>query len=94
MKGINVKTGCYLITDGTDYLVVVYGNGRIYHDSAEHLVVYVALRCSTSYLSGKPVYAFRTIRTIFAQGLNIFLRPRWGSDRPEVSAIRSNGKTE
>lgn len=28
LKGFNVKTGCYLITDGVDYLVVSYGEGR------------------------------------------------------------------
>ena len=44
LKGINVETGCYLITDSTDYLVVGYGKGRIYHDPAEHLVVYVAVQ--------------------------------------------------
>lgn len=43
LKGVNVKQGCYLIADGTDYLVVGYGKGRVYHDSAEHLVVYVAV---------------------------------------------------
>ena len=31
-------------------------------------------RCSTSCLSENPVYAFRTIRAIFAEGLNLFLR--------------------
>ena len=41
MEEINIKTGCYLIASGADYLVVGYGKGRIYHDSAEHLVVYV-----------------------------------------------------
>ena len=44
LKGFNVKTGCYLITDGADYLVVGYGKGRVYHDSAEHLVVYVTVQ--------------------------------------------------
>ena len=39
LEGFNVKTGCYLITDGADYLVVGYGGRRIYHDSAEHLVM-------------------------------------------------------
>ena len=29
---------------GTDYLVVGYGEGRIYHDPAEHLVVYVPVQ--------------------------------------------------
>ena len=43
LKGVNIKTGCYLIADGTDYLVVGYGKGRIYHDSAEYLVVEVAV---------------------------------------------------
>lgn len=32
------------IYNGTDNLVVGYGKGRIYHDSAEHLVVYVAVQ--------------------------------------------------
>ena len=44
LEGFNVKTGCHLITDGADYLVVGYGKGRGYHDSAEHLVVYVAVQ--------------------------------------------------
>ena len=51
-------------------------------------------RCSTSCLSENPVYAFRTIRAIFAEGLNMFLRPRRRSDRPAAFAIHSNGKTE
>ena len=42
--GINIKTGRYLIADGADYLVVGYGEGRIYHDPAEHLVVYVPVQ--------------------------------------------------
>ena len=53
-----------------------------------------AYRCSTSCLSENPVYAFRTIRAIFAEGLNLFLRPRRRSDRPAAFAIHSNGKTE
>ena len=44
LKGFNVKTGCYLITDGADYLVVGYWERRVYHDSAEHLVMYVAVK--------------------------------------------------
>lgn len=44
LKGFNVKTRCYLITDGADYLIVGYWGGRVYHDSAEHLVVYVAVQ--------------------------------------------------
>ena len=44
LEGFNVKTGCHLITDGADYLVVGHGKGRVYHDSAEHLVVYVAVQ--------------------------------------------------
>ncbi len=44
MEEINIKTGCYLIASGADYLVVGYGKGRIYHDSAEHLVVYVPVQ--------------------------------------------------
>ena len=34
---INVKAGCYLITDGTDYLEVGYGKGRGNHNSTENL---------------------------------------------------------
>ena len=44
LKGLNVKTGCYLITHGDDYLVVGYGERRVYHDSAEHLVMYVTVK--------------------------------------------------
>ena len=44
LEEFNVKTGCHLIADGTDYLVVGYGEGRVYHDSAEHLIVYVAVQ--------------------------------------------------
>ena len=44
LEGINIKTGRYLIADGTDYLVVGYGKGRIYHNPAEHLVVYVPVK--------------------------------------------------
>ena len=43
-EGNQFKTGCYLITDGTDYLEVGYGKRRVYHDSAEHLVVYVPVQ--------------------------------------------------
>ena len=49
LKGINVKTGCKLITDSTDYLEVDYWKGRGYHDSAEHQVVHV------------PVYMFHQL---------------------------------
>lgn len=42
-EGTNVKTGCCLITDGTDYLEVGYGKGGVCHDSAGHLVVYVVV---------------------------------------------------
>ena len=44
LEGINIKTGRYLIADSTDYLVVGYGEGRIYHNPAEHLVVYVPVQ--------------------------------------------------
>ena len=44
LKECNVKTGCYLIMDGAYYLVVGYGGRRIYHDSAEHLVMYVPVK--------------------------------------------------
>lgn len=44
LEEFNVMTGCYLITNGTDYFGVGYGSkDRIYHDSAKHLVVYVAV---------------------------------------------------
>ena len=35
---VNVKTGCNLITDSTDYLVVRYRAGRGYHDTTEQLI--------------------------------------------------------
>ena len=44
MEGINIKAGCYLITDGTDYLEVGYGKGRGDHDSTENLVMYVPVQ--------------------------------------------------
>ena len=44
LKGFNVKTGCCLITNGADHLVVGYWERRVYHDSAEHLVMYVAVK--------------------------------------------------
>ena len=52
------------------------------------------LRCSTSCLSENPVYAFTTIRAIFAEGLKMFRRPGCCRDRPAAFAIRSNGNTE
>ncbi len=44
LEGFNVKTGYHLITDGDGYLVVGYGKGRVYHDAAEHLIVYVPVQ--------------------------------------------------
>jgi len=44
LERINVKAGCYLITDGTDYLEVGYGKGRGNHNSTENLVVYVPVQ--------------------------------------------------
>ena len=44
LKGGNIKTGCDLITDSADYLVVGHRHGWVYHDSAEHLVVYVPVQ--------------------------------------------------
>ena len=52
------------------------------------------VRCTTSGLVEIPGDAFRTLRAIFAEGLNLFLRPRRRSDRPAAFAIHSNGKTE
>ena len=43
LKGINVKTEYYFSTDDTDYLVIIHRAGWIYHDSAEHLIMYVAI---------------------------------------------------
>ncbi len=37
LKGADVKTGCDLITDGTDYLVVGYRTGRVCHNFAKQL---------------------------------------------------------
>ena len=94
LEGINLKTGCYLITDGTDYLEVGYGKRRVYHDSAEHLVVYVAVEMFHQLPVGESGVCLRTIRAIFAQGLKMFLWPRRCSDRPAAFAIHSNGNTE
>lgn len=44
LKGVNVKTGCNLIMDSTDYLVVRYRAGRGYHDATEQLIVYVSVK--------------------------------------------------
>ena len=44
LKGFNIQTCCYLIADGADYLVVGYGERRVYHDSAKHLIVYVPVQ--------------------------------------------------
>ena len=44
LKGIDVKKGCHLITDNTNYLAVGYREEWIHHDFAEHLVVYVSVK--------------------------------------------------
>lgn len=44
LKGINVKTGCHFLTDGMGCFVVGYRTGRICYDSAEDLIVYVAVK--------------------------------------------------
>ena len=71
LQGINVKTGCNLIADGTDHLVVGHGKRRIYHDSAEHLVVYVAVEMFHQLSVGES-----GVRLQVAEGLKMFLRPR------------------
>ena len=53
LEGINVKAGCYLITDNTDYLEVDYGKRWVYHDSTEHLVVYVPVQIFHQLLVGE-----------------------------------------
>jgi len=52
LERINVKAGCYLITDNTDYLEVDYGK-RWAHDSTEHLVVYVPVQIFHQLLVGE-----------------------------------------
>ena len=52
--GNNVKTGCYFNENITDYFVVSYDKGRIYHEFAENIVVYITFRCSTKYPSENP----------------------------------------
>ena len=94
LKGVNVKTGYYLITDGTDYLEVGYGKGRGNHNSTENLVVYVPVQMFHQLPVGESGVCLRTIRAIFAQGLKMFLWPRRCSDRPAAFAIHSNGNTE
>ena len=48
------KAGCYLITDGTDYLEVGYGKGRGNHNSTENLVVYVPVQMFHQLSVGEP----------------------------------------
>ena len=50
--------------------------------------------CSTWLPVRESVYAFTTIRAIFAEGLKMFRRPGCCRDRPAAFAIRSNGNTE
>ena len=95
LEEFNVMTGCYLITNGTDYFGVGYGSkDRIYHDSAKHLVVYVAVDMFHQLSVKKSGVGFQDHKAIFAKGLKIFLRSRRCSDKHMVFAIRSNGKIE
>ena len=41
---MNVRGGCYLIRDGSDYIEGGYGKGRGNHNSTENLVVYVPVQ--------------------------------------------------
>ena len=84
---INIKTGHYLITDGTGH-----GKGRVYHDFTEHLAAYVAIEIFHQISVRETGVDFRIIKDIFAEGVKIFLRPRHCSDKPAAFAIRSNGK--
>ena len=95
LEGINVKDGGYFITDGTDYLVVGYGKGRIYHDSAKQLIVYVAVKMFHQLPVGESSVGLQDHEgNLCRGGVKIFLRPRRRSDSPTDFAIRSNGNTE
>lgn len=52
---------CYLITDCADYLIVGYGKDWIYHDSAEHLVMYVSVEMFHQPSIGKSRYKKKLI---------------------------------
>lgn len=54
----------FFITDGTDYLVVVYREEQAYHDSEEELIVYVSVKMCHQLSVEKP----STIRAILAEG--------------------------
>ena len=47
---INLKAGCCLITDGAGYFIVGHGEGRVCHDSAEYLAVYIPVKVSNQLL--------------------------------------------
>ena len=96
MERINVKAGCYLITDGTDYLEVGYGKGRGDHDSTENLVVYVTVQTFHQLPVGESGVCLQDHKGELCgrTEMKMFLRPNRRSDRPAAFAIHSNGKTE
>ena len=94
LEEFNVKTGCHLVTDGADYLVVGHGKGRIYHDSAEHLVVYVAVQMLHQLSVGESGVGFQDHEGNLCRRAEDVPAPRRCSDRPAAFAIRLNGNTE
>ena len=81
-----------LFSSCSTVLDIITGNSRCIYPNCTERATDDSAYCS--YHTENPVYAFRTIRAIFAEGLNLFLRPRRRSDRPAAFAIHSNGKTE
>ena len=94
LKGINVKAGCYLITDGTDYLEVGYGKGRGCHDSAEHPVVYIAVPMFRRLSVRESGVCFQDHKDYLCGRIKMFLQSGRQSDRPAAFAIHSNGNNE
>ena len=73
-----------------DYLVVGYGEGRVYHDSAEHLIVYIAVKMFHKLFVGKSGVCLQEHKGNLC---------RRAEDVPASQplaafAIRSNGNTE
>ena len=82
-------TSCPIMTVAA-FLVVSYGEGRNSHDSAEHLVVYVAVLMFHQLSAGESGVGLLDHAAIFMQELNIFLCPRCGSNSSAYSSIRPN----
>ena len=95
LKEVNIKDGDAIsLPDGTDYLVVGYGKGRIYHDSAEYLVVEVAVEIFPPDVCRKSSVGFQDHKGNLCQRAKNVPASRRCSDKPMAFAIRSNRKTE